>query len=541
MLTSAAKPSYSYPHFLRTRVDVLMGHFYVLRGENRREGELADLGLLTYPPTEGPTPCQAVVFTISKGKTNKSSKKQFMGSLRHKDPLLCSHGALAQYFFARWSLGGERPPNFKSRRSWYRTKLLVARPGTEEEQLSYPAQYEAVWRAFAAAGIHSVKKTHAMRGCGIRSGELHGVDEEQPRRAGRWALETMVEAYLSHLPRKFMRRVAGFTSDEGGYFLPRAQAAPPPELLQKIWPWVEEWEERFRKRSLRKTWEEGGLDEDDVAGQGFLALLRHLRVVLLQDLAVLQPTYPDLPFFRHEIFRVPSWPLYAELVRAAVLNPEYSRSLLLEQVLPEVNHAVYNSRDSLHHQAQHLHAALRVQLSALVAQVNNVAAIATSFSQLTSGGQLPLTIQFGHPPSSSVGVAAAPEGLAQLAQPAQPRQPAEPAQLPPAFELLPLHTIGDLWTAWKEGIGGQQAVEALEEAWGRDWRREGRVTKWYSARRPLVEKVYKWIAQGCSATAAIELVERERGSRSLDRFYKDYVREKNSGVVARRRAKEGKL
>ena len=156
-----------------------MGHFYVLRGENRREGELADLALLTYPPMEGPTPCQAVVFTISRGKTNKTGKKQFMGALRHKDPLLCSHSAMAQYFFARWSLRGEAPPNFRSRRSWYRTKLLVARPGKEKEQLSYPAQYEAVWRAFAAASIHSVKKTHAMRGCGVRSGELHGVDEEQ--------------------------------------------------------------------------------------------------------------------------------------------------------------------------------------------------------------------------------------------------------------------------------------------------------------------------------------------------------------------------
>jgi hypothetical protein len=55
----------------------------------------------------------------------------------------------------------------------------VARAGKEEEQLSYAAQYEATWRAFAAAGIHSVKKTQAMRGCGVRSGELHGVDEEQ--------------------------------------------------------------------------------------------------------------------------------------------------------------------------------------------------------------------------------------------------------------------------------------------------------------------------------------------------------------------------
>ena len=196
----------------------------------------------------------------------------------------------------------------------------------------------------------------------------------------------MVDAYLSHLPKKFMRRVAGFTSEEGGYFLPRAQVVPPPELLQKIWPWVEEWEERFRKRSLRKTWEEGGPDEDDVAGQGFLALLCHLRVVLLQDLAVLQPDYPDLPFFQHEVFSMPSWIPYSEVVRAAVLNPEYSRSLLLEQVLPEVSHAVYNTRDSLHHQAQHLHAALNVQLSALIQQMNNVAAIATSFSNLTSGG-----------------------------------------------------------------------------------------------------------------------------------------------------------
>ena len=49
----------------------------------------------------------------------------------------------------------------------------------EDEQLSYPAQYEAMWRAFATAGIHLVKKTHVMCECGIQSGELHGVNEEQ--------------------------------------------------------------------------------------------------------------------------------------------------------------------------------------------------------------------------------------------------------------------------------------------------------------------------------------------------------------------------
>jgi hypothetical protein len=47
-------------------------------------------------------------------------------------------------------------------------------------------------------------------------------------------------------------------------------------------------------------------------------------------------------------------------------------------------------------------------------------------------------------------------------------------------------------------------VEALDKEWGRDWRRE-----WYSARKPLVKKVYRWVAQGCPAIAAVELVERE--------------------------------
>ena len=94
-----------------------------------------------------------------------------------------------------------------------RTKLLVARPGKEKEQLSYPAQYEAVWRAFAAAGIHSVKKTHAMRGCGVRSGELHGVDEEQASPSLYFALLEQRydeltaghqrQAYLSHLPKYY--------------------------------------------------------------------------------------------------------------------------------------------------------------------------------------------------------------------------------------------------------------------------------------------------------------------------------------------------
>ena len=106
---------------------------------------------------------------------------------------------------------------------------------------------------------------------------------------------------------------------------------------------------------------------------------------------------------------------------------------------------------------------------------------------------------------------------------ALPSSPPLPAR-PLAFRLLALHTMGDLWRAWKEGMGGQPAVEALEEEWGKEWRREGRVGRWFSARRPLIEKVNGWISRGCLVEAAVELVERERGCRSLNKFYKDYVR-----------------
>ena len=37
-----------------------------------------------------------------------------------------------------------------------------------------------------------------------------------------------------------------------------------------------------------KLWSEGGLDQEDLALEGFIKLMKYLRVVLLQDIAVLQ-------------------------------------------------------------------------------------------------------------------------------------------------------------------------------------------------------------------------------------------------------------
>lgn len=77
-------------------MDILLGHHLVLRGESRRRMDLADLSSVEMPSQEGPQPCRALIVLLSNGKTNKTGRQDYMGSMRHRDPLLCSHGALAQ-------------------------------------------------------------------------------------------------------------------------------------------------------------------------------------------------------------------------------------------------------------------------------------------------------------------------------------------------------------------------------------------------------------------------------------------------------------
>jgi hypothetical protein len=90
----------------------------------------------------------------------------------------------------------------------------------------------------------------------------------------------MVRAYLTGLPGKFMRTVAGFSTARGSYHLPRA-AHEPPELLQRqLWPWVDEWDERFRNALSRKAQIKLREVEEDMAGQGFIKLMKQLHIVL---------------------------------------------------------------------------------------------------------------------------------------------------------------------------------------------------------------------------------------------------------------------
>ncbi|XP_044721454.1 centromere DNA-binding protein complex CBF3 subunit [Hirsutella rhossiliensis] len=160
-----------------------------------------------------------------------------MGALRHKDPLFCTQGALAQLFFWRWHVAGEPPPSFRRRQDWYRIKVLVGRD--REQELSYPTQLQETWRIFGAAGLIASKKTHLPRRVGAQDAETHGTSLAQISQAGRWNQSVLCQAYLTHLPRQFMRIVAGFSASRG--LLPRACGSRTP-----TWPSYSSATRRYR-------------------------------------------------------------------------------------------------------------------------------------------------------------------------------------------------------------------------------------------------------------------------------------------------------
>jgi hypothetical protein len=156
---------------------MLLGHYLLFRGDSRRRAELSECAAQLWPASEGPSACHVFVIQSLKSKTNPTGNKYYMGAMRHKDPMLCTMGALAQYLVWRWHISGEPAPNFQSRSDWYRLKLLVGEEPTTE--LSYTTQYDCCLACFEEASVTTDGVTHCMRGCGARLAEVLGVGEGQ--------------------------------------------------------------------------------------------------------------------------------------------------------------------------------------------------------------------------------------------------------------------------------------------------------------------------------------------------------------------------
>jgi len=257
------------PVAVRSRADFLIGHALLARGESRRFIQFPDMLSLSLPD-EAPQICTPLVVIMRKGKTNQAGRVEYGAPMRCKEVLLCPLNALAMYLFWRWHVDLEPFPNFTDRKKWYDIRLLKGKSPTRD--IAYHTQLEGVKTAFNACGIDTSVWTHANRGSGAKLAELQGADENQIRRAGRWNGERMESCYLTTLPRKAIRALAGFPTKGGGYWLERASIVPSSELQKMIFPGLDAAEAGLRISGTR-----------EIAASGFVGLLHDLRIVLLQD------------------------------------------------------------------------------------------------------------------------------------------------------------------------------------------------------------------------------------------------------------------
>ena len=333
---------------LRGRLDFILSHLLLARGEARRFAELPDLQLLMLD-NEGPSPCPALLYIMSNGKTNQNGGIEYTGLLRNKDVSICGMNALAFYFFWRWEHSGEPFPCFKSNKNWYNTKVLVgkllnfflkayanffsASPQNVCKEMSDSTQRKWILDVYKNLGLTFSKVTHAGRGSGSRIAEGLNIEEDQIRRAGNWNTDSMHKGYLTHLPRKFMRGMAGFDPNHPGtYHIARSTVQPSEKLLFSFWQPLNEW---------------ANFSFQDIGTSQFVKLLLYLRIVFLQDSAIFRSRFPSHPLFTHILFSMPEYEIFAADVLANLDERETDQNILVRQALPHLGQQIVDTNTTM--------------------------------------------------------------------------------------------------------------------------------------------------------------------------------------------------
>ncbi|KAG2199391.1 hypothetical protein INT47_001573 [Mucor saturninus] len=130
--------------------------------------------------------------------------------------------------------------------------------------------------------------------------DLAGVNEDQIRRLGRWNNTTMNGAYLTGLPREVMRVMAGFTVQQGQFYLPRASVDPPESLCKMIFPDLDIWYDRLTAKQANPN--NGDEMEVTVAAKAFFEPMFMLRKTIIQDAVFMIEKFPTHPLWQNSLF-----------------------------------------------------------------------------------------------------------------------------------------------------------------------------------------------------------------------------------------------
>ena len=139
---------------------------------------------------------------------------------------------------------------------------------------------------------------------------VHSASNADIQSPGRWAHDAFRMSYLTNLPTPALLVAVGFQRSPCSYVLPRSRVPLPLALTAKVLSWVAS--ELGKIKAWNRT---ADSTTSDMSAEGCLEALTWLKVVFLQDMALLQVLHPDLLVFLHEVFTLPEWGPFAEKVR----------------------------------------------------------------------------------------------------------------------------------------------------------------------------------------------------------------------------------
>jgi hypothetical protein len=311
----------------------------------------------------------------------------------------------------------------------------------------------------------------------------------------------MCTAYLSHLPRKFMRTVSGHPL-EGTYFNPRDTVKPPATLKKEIFPEVDNDLNKFQKhpKGYRKSLSE----------VGFLRLMDYLRTVFLQDVAFLRRCFPDHEIFKEKLFHTEEFNAFANAVCQAEDNPDWPEHRSIQAVVPEISAMLAGMRQKSSIGHNRSHTGIEAAIKELKCMQRNLLLNAETLLRIGNAqiwipavqAQLIMppthfTDQMLAPPTTQLFPANPP--IAEASRSAHCRTPTELAASvapstsdgsAPQYEMdRTVTTVPELWEEWKFGRRLKPSAEELVAKWGNHWR-AAKERGWFHRRQKLIDEIY---------------------------------------------------
>jgi len=474
---------------LRNRLGYLLSEQGLIRGENVRDLELPDFFSITYE-NEGPKECNAMVIIKGRGKTNQYGKPLFSGYYRHKDVTLCAVSSAAFFLFLRYHICNEPFPDLSSPEGWYDIVMFCSYVTSNTKAFSASGHALAICNAHDKLQIISPKVTHGGRLYGRQKLEDVGVEKVAQDVAGGWSVSAGEGCYGNGLSKPSMRAMAGFPHDQAMYNLPRASLCPPRELLDMVFPSVDEWIERHRT----------GLDcEKNFALDGFLRLLSWFKVVVLQDAAVMIDDFHHEVLFNHAIFHTQEFIQFKDALQQ---HMEISANPIEEQiqrVLPQLcvqmqsnnialkDHIVNAINASSQHLTQqilgtqqHVQHSMHSLRSAITTSLINAINTFNDMHSLDDG---------------SLGEAN--NNMGSIDDVSDSLIPPQMEQIPPFEQILSpsVNTVPEVLMEWEVGKSGIPSISDAETTWQTKWRVGSQQQKAFSRRKMVYQLITRYASK----------------------------------------------